>query len=245
MLQIEESIIQPFQNYIQLKIEVAYQKAISRTSMLHRKEYIDQLAMEIFIDMIRQDSRLRHYIQSIATEWYHSVINEISFTRTRKKVKTGIFNLNLGLGMFSTYLVYSGGYYKWNGIWHKTKTAGTAFRWQSRWKKNFSVQHRIKDINKVGKYRKIASKVTKASGVLLAADIAVSGQIKPSHIINGAMLGASTTGVGSIVAAVWFAADLGTMGINLLISGEAKGLGDIIDEELSGLCIKMYEVDTQ
>ena len=54
------------------------------------------------------------------------------------------------------------------------------------------------------------------------------------------MLGASTTGVGSIVAAIWFAADLGTMGINILISGEAKGLGDIIDEGLSDYCIKMY-----
>ena len=64
--------------------------------------------------------------------------------------------------------------------------------------------------------------------------------IWPSHIINGAMIGASTTGIGSIVAAIWFAADLGTMGINIVISGEAKGLGDMIDEGLSDYCVKMY-----
>ncbi len=108
-------------------------------------------------------------------------------------------------------------------------------------KKNFSVQNRTKDINTVSKYRKTAGKLTKASGVLLVADIAISGEIRPSHAINGAMIGVSAaTGVGSIVAAIWFAADMGTMGINLLISGEAKGLGDIIDEGLSSYCYRIY-----
>lgn len=100
--------------------------------------------------------------------------------------------------------------------------------------------NRIKDINKVAKYRNIAGKVTKGTGILLGADILISGEVKPSHVINGAMIGASYSGIGSIVAAIWFAADLGTMGINILINGEAKGLGDIIDEGLSDYCIKMY-----
>ncbi|MBM6671786.1 MULTISPECIES: hypothetical protein [Bacteroidaceae] len=65
MSPIEENKIQPLTEYIQLKIEIAYQKAISRTSILHRKEYIDQLAMEIFIDMMRNDSQLRYYMQPI------------------------------------------------------------------------------------------------------------------------------------------------------------------------------------
>lgn len=240
MSPIEENKIQPLTEYIQLKIEIAYQKAISRTSILHRKEYIDQLAMEIFIDMIRNDSQLRYYMQPIISEWYNGAVKNISFDDLREKTRTGIFYTNLGVGTFSAYLVYSGGYYKWNEIWHKTKTAGTAFRWESRWKKHFSIQHRIKDVSKVAKYRNIAGKVTKGSGVLLAADVIVSGEIRPSHFINGAMLGASTTGIGSIIAAIWFAADLGTMGINILINGEAKGLGDIIDEGLSDYCYKMY-----
>ena len=86
----------------------------------------------------------------------------------------------------------------------------------------------------------MAGKVTKGTGILLGADILISGEVKPSHVINGAMIGASYSGIGSIVAAIWFAADLGTMGINILINGEAKGLGDIIDEGLSDYCIKMY-----
>ena len=236
----EENKIQLLSEYIQLKIEAAYQKAVSRTSILYRQEYIDQLAMEIFMDMMRNDIKLQHYMQTVVNEWYNGVIQNISINDLREKAKSGIYFGNIGVGTFSTYLVYSGGYYKWNEVWHKTKTAGTAFRWESRWKKNFSVQNRIKDINKVAKYRNIAGKVTKGSGVLLVADIAVSVEVRPSHIINGAMIGASTTGIGSIVAAIWFAADLGTMGINIVISGEAKGLGDMIDEGLSDYCVKMY-----
>jgi hypothetical protein len=55
--------------------------------------------------------------------------------------------------------------------------------------------------------------------------------------------GASTTGVGSIVAGIWFVADFGTMGVNYLFYDEAKGLGDIIDETNFGkaITIKMYE----
>lgn len=240
MLSIEESKIQPLSEYIQLKMEAAYQMATVQVPTIYRKEYIDQLAMEIFMDMMHNDPKLQHYMQIIINEWYNGITQNISFSDLKDKTKTGIYWGNVGVGTFSTYLVYSGGYYKWNEVWHKTKTAGTAFRWESRWKKNFSVQNRVKDISKVSKYRNIAGKVTKGSGVLLVADIAVSGEIKPSHVINGAMVGASTTGVGAIVAAVWFVADVGTMGINILINGEAKGLGDMIDEGLSDFCIKMY-----
>lgn len=53
------------------------------------------------------------------------------------------------------------------------------------------------------------------------------------------MLGASTTGVGTIVAGAWFILDFGTMGMNYLINGEAKSLGDIIDENIG--IIEMYD----
>ena len=35
------------------------------------------------------------------------------------------------------------------------------------------------------------------------------------------------TGVGTIIAGVWFIADYGTMGINYIFTGEAKGISDI------------------
>lgn len=81
--------------------------------------------------------------------------------------------------------------------------------------------------------------MTKAGGALLVADIALSGELKPSHAINAVMLGASTTGVGTIVAGAWFILDFGTMGVNYLINGEAKSLSDIIDENIG--TIEMYD----
>ncbi len=60
----------------------------------------------------------------------------------------------------------------------------------------------------VAKARNISTKLTHAGAVLIGADILLSGEIKPSHLINGAMLGVSTTGVGTIIAGVWFIARL-------------------------------------
>ena len=79
----------------------------------------------------------------------------------------------------------------------------------------------------LAKARNISTKLTHAGAVLIGADILLSGEIKPSHLINGAMLGVSTTGVGTIIAGVWFIADYGTMGINYIFTGEAKGISDI------------------
>ncbi len=53
------------------------------------------------------------------------------------------------------------------------------------------------------------------------------------------MLGASTTGAGAIVARVWFLAGFGTMDVNYLINGEAKGISDMIDEKLG--TVELYE----
>lgn len=53
------------------------------------------------------------------------------------------------------------------------------------------------------------------------------------------MLGISTTGVGTIIAGVWFIADYGTMGINYIFTGEAKGISDMIDESIG--TYELYE----
>lgn len=91
----------------------------------------------------------------------------------------------------------------------------------------------------VAKSRNILTKFTHAGAVLIGADILLSGEIKPSHLINGAMLGVSTTGVGTIIAGVWFIADYGTMGINYIFTGEAKGISDMIDESIG--TYELYE----
>ena len=91
----------------------------------------------------------------------------------------------------------------------------------------------------VAKARNILTKFTHAGAVLIGADILLFGEIKPSHLINGAMLGVSTTGVGTIIAGVWFIADYGTMGINYIFTGEAKGISDMIDESIG--TYELYE----
>jgi len=154
-------------------------------------------------------------------------------------VRTGMMITNSFIGALSTYTVYKGGYHKWNEIWHQTKTKGTAYRWQkTRWNNPGAKYHRANQIAKVQNARNLSSKLTKIGGGLIVADIALSGELKPSHAINAAMIGISTTGLGAVVAGVWFIADFGTMGINYLIYGEAKSIGDMIDESTG--TIKMY-----
>ena len=53
------------------------------------------------------------------------------------------------------------------------------------------------------------------------------------------MVGISFTGVGAIVAGVYFVADFATSGVNLLVNGEAKGLGDLTDEYFG--TVKLYD----
>lgn len=150
-----------------------------------------------------------------------------------------MWTVNTSVGGMSTYLVYEGKYYKWNEFWHKTKTRGTAFRWQSRWNRGVAPAQRAKQVATVAKARNFSSKLTKVGGILIVADVALSGELKPSHAINALMLGASTTGVGAIAAGIWFIADFGTMGVNYLVNGEAKGIGDMVDERWGTL--EIYE----
>ena len=134
-------------------------------------------------------------------------------------------------GIASTTSILPSKYLKWNEVCHKTKNSGTSFVWQSKWNRGASKTWRAKQVATVSKARAISKGATKVGGVFLGADIALSGEIRPSHVINGAMLGASATGIGAIAAGAWFIADFGTMGYNRLFHGEWKSLGDIIDEE--------------
>lgn len=67
---------------------------------------------------------------------------------------------------------------------------------------------------------------------MIGADILISGEIRPSHGINTFMLAISSTGVGAIVAAGWFAIDMSVGGYNWLAHGEFESLSDIIDKKI-------------
>jgi RHS repeat-associated protein len=154
-------------------------------------------------------------------------------------LRGAMWTTNTAVGAASTYTVYSGNYYKWNEVWHKTKTRGTAWRWEKRWDNFGAKAIRAKQVETVAPARALNGVLSKAGGALLIADIGLSGELKPSHAINGIMLGVSTTGVGAIAAGAWFVADFGTMGINYLINGEATGLGDMADRYFG--TYKMYD----
>jgi len=162
-------------------------------------------------------------------------------------LKYSMQGFNFGVGGVSTFTVYSGKYLLNNEFWRYqpsgkkkiiiswSKTANG----QSNWNNNFAKKARLKQINQVQNVQNISTRLTKISGVIIIADVALSGELKPSHAINAAMLGATTTGVGAIASGVWFIADFRTIGVNYLLGNGAKSLGNMIDESTGK--IEMYD----
>jgi RHS repeat-associated protein len=143
-------------------------------------------------------------------------------------ISSGLWAANTGLGFASLNVANRSQYHLMNEAYHKFKTKQIAYFWQKRFKTLRGV--RTMQTNKLASARNLATKLGKASGVLLIADIGLSGNVKPSHGINTLMIAASFTGVGAVAASAWFIADFGTLGYNYFVNGQAKGLGDMLDE---------------
>lgn len=217
--------------YIERKMMEA--KSLTPSRFVLSIDVWEEMVMLKFISLVQSDPELKN----IFTRCYCSYDPLLS--NPREVLKTGLQVSNFSVGGLSLWKVYQGKYLQWNELWHKTKTAGYAFRWQKRWDNPGARYWRSKNISTVSNSRKWATRATKVGGVLLVADIALTGEIKPSHAINAAMLGASTTGVGSIVAGVWFLADTGTLLFNLAVYQENKSLSDIIDQSI-GYSVNLY-----
>jgi RHS repeat-associated protein len=190
---------------------------------------------QVFLENKADDPRVR-----IEYDQMQITYAGIGITNTEQLsgfIRDGMWVINTSVGALSTSTVYTGKYYKWNDAWHYFKNKPNAYFWQNRFKQLKGI--RTIQANKVAGARNLSGKLTKIGGVLIAADIVLSGELKPSHAINAAMLAASTTGVGAIAAGIWFIADFGTMGVNYLLNGEAKGIGDMIDESVG--TIELYE----
>lgn len=87
----------------------------------------------------------------------------------------------------------------------------------------------LKNLQKAGK---ISGKIVKG---LVVADIAMSGEIRASHVLTATMISVNAIPVaGNVISGIYFGADLITMGASYLITGEAKGIGDYLDESLDG-----------
>ena len=87
-------------------------------------------------------------------------------------------------------------------------------------------------LEKYSKYGKTARRISKG---LVVADIALSGEIRASHVLTGAMLGVNAIPVaGNVISGIYFGADLITMGVSYYLTGEASGIGDYLDQALDG-----------
>lgn len=124
-------------------------------------------------------------------------------TVTAKKI-IGLENLRRSKLLFS------------NELWHLQKNGTLTHQWKnmsngaSHWKNNIVANHRS-TFQTSSKAKALAPKAMKfAGGLLLAADIGLSGEVKPSHVVTAVLLGASTTGVGAVFAGIYFIADIGT-----------------------------------
>ncbi len=150
---------------------------------------------------------------------------------------------NTATGGASTANLPRTGFLKYNELWHQTKTRGVSFSWQNKWKNPGAKFWRGQQIKPFQGARSLGTKLTAAGGVLLAADIAMSGQIKPSHGINAFMLGISGTGVSSIVAGAWFITDMGVGAYNYFNGDGFTTLSDVIDQSEWGQkkTIEMYD----
>ena len=118
------------------------------------------------------------------------------------------------------------GAYKWSGLLTKMKNG------QSYWNNNFVKLARETHLEKL-------KGISKIGAGLIAADIAMSGEIKPSHGINVLMLSISGTGVGAAVGGLWFVADMGTGAVNYLNGNGFRTLSDVIDDNVG--TYKMYD----
>lgn len=129
--------------------------------------------------------------------------SSINYAGVDNNISSSLWWTNTAVGAASAYTVYKGQYHLSNELWRYQRYGKSKFitPWtkmkngKSYWNNPFAKTARLNQLEKVKGIRNISSKLTKAGGVLLAADVILSGEIKPSHIINGAMLGASTTGV--------------------------------------------------
>jgi hypothetical protein len=147
------------------------------------------------------------------------------------------------IGSASTAATIWGKNHIYNELWHQTKTRGVSTslnkgKWNNpgaKYWRNMQTKP-LQGVRNVGKSLGFG-----VGGALVVADIAMSGEVKPSHIINGISIGLSFSVWGSLVAGAWFVADYGTLGVNYLMGNGAVGLGDIIDGWYGEPLIEMYD----
>jgi len=175
------------------------------------------------------DSSESHYYTDSGAFWIYS--------------GSGLKVLEFGVGAASLTTSILGKDYLYNEIWHATQTRGVSNVFsRARWTNPGAKYWRAVQTEPLEGIR-FAEKGLAGVGIgLVVANVAITGEVKPSDWINLAAASISFSGIGSVIAGVWFVADFGTMGYNIIMGNGHEGLGDMLDNSSWGKShtIKMY-----
>ena len=150
------------------------------------------------------------------------------------KAADPLFWINGGLGVASTYTGYKADFLTRNELWHKSDNGKLHSVLDKSWNKTKYRNVREHQVGKVQLPRNISNGLAATSIVMTGVNVYRTGELKASDVLYTTMAGVSFTGVGSVVAGIFFVADLATMGTSYLINGEAKSIGDYLDESTNG-----------
>ena len=142
-----------------------------------------------------------------------------------------MFYINGGIGVARTGATIKGGYHLSNELYHYTRSSGNLhFRGGKYWNNPFVNNSKAAIAARGGAWRSAGTKLGYAGIAITTGDALMSGEFRTSQGINVAMntLAIAVPGVGSIVAGVYFVADIG------LTLSTGRGIGDRIDAATGG-----------
>lgn len=166
---------------------------------------------EVKVDNLRVDNGFIKPPLLKGFEECEVVQNDYDSKISAENVMTG---LNIGAGILSLEDLRRTRTLTSNELWHLQKNGAVTHPWKkmrngaSHWKNNLVRSQRT--LSQSASKAQSIKGLSKLGPGLLLADVALSGEIKPSHAVNAVLIGASTTGVGAIFAGIYFIADVGT-----------------------------------
>lgn len=145
------------------------------------------------------------------------------------KFNDPLFYISTGLSSYGIYDGYKTQSFIRNEIWWQTKTRGISNIFQKRWATPIAKAWRAEQAIKGSKFAKTMSYAAIATTTLTVIN---NQNIKTSDIINASMgtLAVAIPGIGTTVSGIYFTADLVTMGVSYLATGQATSIGDYIDQ---------------
>jgi hypothetical protein len=167
----------------------------------------------------------------IPTTGYFGVAGSVAQGQGGSYYEDPMFYINGGIGVASTGATIKGGYHLSNELYHYTRSSGNLhFRGGKYWNNPFVNNSKAAIAARGGAWRSAGTKLGYAGIAITTGDALMSGEFRTSQGINVAMttLAIAIPGVGSIVAGVYFVADIG------LTLSTGRGIGDRIDAATGG-----------